>query len=223
MASWMVHLRIADEILKRMKGLDETAFVIGNIAPDSGVPNEDWSMYFPPKNVSHFKTRPEDELFFDVNEYKKQYFSDEKIKGYDKRHYSFFLGYYVHLLSDIEWTLKIYFPNVSEEKGKEVNKTKNELLWENKADWYDLDFLYLEEHPDFNAFHIYETAESLNNDYMDIFSKDAFENRREYICGFYRGGKHGDLHREYKHLTPKDADRFVKETVDKIMLEIKNL
>ncbi len=33
------------------------------------------------KNVSHFKTRPEDELFFDVNKYKKQYFSDEKIKG----------------------------------------------------------------------------------------------------------------------------------------------
>ena len=91
MASWMVHLRIADEILKRMKGLDETAFVIGNIAPDSGVPNEDWSKYFPPKNVSHFKTRPDDELFFDVDEFKKQYFSDEKIKGYDKRHYSFFL------------------------------------------------------------------------------------------------------------------------------------
>ena len=105
MASWMVHLRIADEILKRMEGLDETAFVIGNIAPDSGVPNEDWSKYFPPKNVSHFKTRPDDELFFDVDEFKKQYFSDEKIKGYDKRHYSFFLGYYVHLLSDIEWTV----------------------------------------------------------------------------------------------------------------------
>ena len=62
MASWMVHLRIADEILKRMEGLDETAFVIGNIAPDSGVPNEDWSKYFPPKNVSHFKTRLDDEL-----------------------------------------------------------------------------------------------------------------------------------------------------------------
>ena len=83
MASWMVHLRIADEILKRMEGLDETAFVIGNIAPDSGVPNEDWSKYFPPKNVSHFKTRLDDELFFDVDEFKKQYFSDEKIKGYD--------------------------------------------------------------------------------------------------------------------------------------------
>ena len=223
MASWMVHLRIADEILKRIEELDETSFVIGNIAPDSGVPNEDWSKYYPPKNISHFKTRPDDELFFDVDEFRKQYFSAEKIKEYDKRHYSFFLGYYVHLLSDIEWTMKIYFPNVSEEKAKEINKTKIDLLWENKADWYDLDFLYLEEHPDFNAFHIYETAKNLNNDYMDIFSVDAFENRRDYICGFYRSDNHGDLHREYKHLTPEQADSFVKETVDKIIIEIKQI
>ena len=42
MASWMVHLRIADELLKHISNIDETAFVMGNIAPDSGVPNEDW-------------------------------------------------------------------------------------------------------------------------------------------------------------------------------------
>ena len=42
MASWMVHLRIADKLLELLKDIDETAFVMGNIAPDSGVPNEDW-------------------------------------------------------------------------------------------------------------------------------------------------------------------------------------
>ena len=41
MASWMVHLRIADKILDRIETLDESAFVLGNIAPDSGVPNEE--------------------------------------------------------------------------------------------------------------------------------------------------------------------------------------
>ncbi len=56
MASWMVHLRSADELLKYTDRIDETAFVMGNIAPDSGVPSEDWSEYHPPKNVSHFKT-----------------------------------------------------------------------------------------------------------------------------------------------------------------------
>ena len=54
MASWMVHLRVADELLKKIENLDEKAFVMGNIAPDSGVPNEDWTVFQPPKDVSHF-------------------------------------------------------------------------------------------------------------------------------------------------------------------------
>ena len=54
MASWMVHLRVADELLKQIESLDEQAFVMGNIAPDSGVPNEDWTVFQPPKDVSHF-------------------------------------------------------------------------------------------------------------------------------------------------------------------------
>ncbi len=222
MASWMVHLRIADEILKRIHGLDETAFVIGNIAPDSGVPNADWSAYEPPKMVSHFKKDP-DGIFFDLDRFCREYFSQELIRGYDLRRYSFFLGYYVHLLTDVEWTEKIYVPNVSEEMAAREGKTKTDLLWENKADWYDLDFLYLEEHPDFRAFRVYETAQDLENDYMEIFAKDAFSNRRGYICGFYRGGEHGDLHRQYRHLTPEDADRFVAETVELVMEKIGTL
>lgn len=35
MASWMVHLRVADELLRHLDNIDETAFVMGNIAPDS--------------------------------------------------------------------------------------------------------------------------------------------------------------------------------------------
>ena len=49
MATWMVHLRIADGIRKRIPFLDRLEFLMGNIAPDSGVPNEDWSVYTPEK------------------------------------------------------------------------------------------------------------------------------------------------------------------------------
>lgn len=35
MASWMIHLRVADLLTDRIPGLDKTAFVVGNIAPDS--------------------------------------------------------------------------------------------------------------------------------------------------------------------------------------------
>ena len=56
---------------------------------------------------------------------------------------------------------------------------------------------------------------------MDIFSKDAFENRRQYITGYYRSSNHGDLHRNYKYLTPEQAEDFVKRTVGKLMPVIK--
>ncbi len=217
MASWMVHLRIADELLARTDGSDETAFIVGNIAPDSGVPSADWKQFFPPKTISHFKTKSDDERFFDIDKFKREYFNEELIKGYDNKTYSFFLGYYVHLLSDIEWTEKIYCRNVSEELAAAAGITKWDLLWKNKGDWYDLDFKYLRDHPDFHAFNVYETAKDIENVYMDIFSPDAFSNRRDYICGFYRGDEHGDLDREYHYLTPEGADDFVKDSVEKIV------
>lgn len=55
MASWIVHLRIADQLLDQIPDLKSTEFVVGNIAPDSGIPNEDWSAYTPSPVLSHFK------------------------------------------------------------------------------------------------------------------------------------------------------------------------
>ena len=53
MASWMVHLRIADKLLDKIPNLSPVEFIVGNIAPDSGVPNEDWSRFPPDTKTSH--------------------------------------------------------------------------------------------------------------------------------------------------------------------------
>ena len=216
MASWMVHLRIADELLKHIDNIDETAFVMGNIAPDSGVPSEDWKEYYPPKTVSHFKTRSDDETFFDIDAYCSKYFNEDLIKGYSLKEYSFFLGYYVHLLADVRWAETVY-ADLLKKHPKECAEDKYKLIWSAKADWYDLDFLYLEQNPGFKAFSIYENAVCYDNVFMDLFSRDAFENRRQYICGFYHSDNHGDLHREYHYLTPEQAEDFVKTTSRMIM------
>lgn len=216
MASWMVHLRIADELLKHIDNIDETAFVMGNIAPDSGVPSEDWKEYYPPKTVSHFKTRSDDETFFDIDAYCSKYFNEDLIKGYSLKEYSFFLGYYVHLLTDVRWTETVY-ADLLKKHPKECAEDKYKLVWSAKADWYDLDFLYLEQNPGFKAFSIYENAVCYDNVFMDLFSRDAFENRRQYICGFYHSDNHGNLHREYHYLTPEQAEDFVKTTSRMIM------
>ena len=214
MASWMIHLRVADLLLDKIPDLDETAYVIGNIAPDSGVPNDDWSVFTPPKSVSHYKVRGENGAYFDVDQFIREHFTAEHIRAYSLREFSFFLGYYTHLLTDVEWTEKIIRPSLAAHP-EESAKDPNAFVWVLKKDWYDLDFRYLEEHPDFRAFRIYEQFKEFKNDLMDIFSEDAFEIRREYICGFYRG-EHGELYREYPYLTPEQADGFVGETVEKV-------
>ncbi|MBQ6292798.1 MAG: zinc dependent phospholipase C family protein [Lachnospiraceae bacterium] len=216
MASWMVHLRIADELLPHLKNIDETAFVMGNMAPDSGVPNEDWTQFHPPTSVSHFKRKAEAGSVIDIDAFCESYFNDQRISRYSLREYSFFLGYYCHLLTDIRWSETVVAA-LQNAHPEECAADRNKLIETAKEDWYDLDFLYLERHPDFRTFSLYENAKGFKNEFMDIFSQDAFEDRRRYICGFYRSDEHGDLHREYRYLTPEEVNNFVAETVKWIL------
>ncbi len=229
MASWMVHLRIADSLLNKIRGLDETAFVMGNIAPDSGVPNADWTTYTPSSEISHFKKKvfrdgkKENEI--EIALFVEKYLSREKIQEYDKKQYSFYVGYWTHLYTDILWAKQIAAPCMDTyiEKNQMpqyayLNKEeKQRIIWGVKADWYDLDFLYIQENPNFRAFHIYKDAVDFENTYMDIFAKDAFENRRKYITGFYME-KRENLDREYPYLTKERAQQFVVEATEIIQI-----
>ena len=120
------------------------------------------------------------------------------------------------MFTDIQWSENIFKPLLAA-YPKEAAEDTYKLLWTAKGDWYDLDFLYLKKHPDFRAFSIYENAVNFENEFLDSFSKDAFENRRQYICGFYHSENHGELDRTYTYLTPQQADAFVNKTVSLIL------
>jgi len=215
MASWMVHLRVADALLDNFDGLDETAFVVGNIAPDSGVPTPDWSAYVPDKNTSHFKRKYADgKTEISPEGFAEQYFTREMQAGYERKQYAFYLGYYVHLLTDVLWKQEVWYPSVEKYRAAyEADPKDMTRKW--KKDWYDLDFLYLRDNPDFRAFQIYEQAVGFENDYLDIFAKDAFDDRRKYITEFYRS-KREHLDREYLYLSKKQMDKFVVDAVEYI-------
>lgn len=88
------------------------------------------------------------------------------------------------------------------------NADKNALIARAKEDWYDLDFLYIKMHPDFRAFSIYSNAVGFQNTYLDFFSSDAFDIRREYITSFYRSAN-DNLDRPYMYFTEQAAQSFV--------------
>lgn len=223
MASWMVHLRIADRLLDELPDVSAGHFIMGNIAPDSGEPNEDWSVFTPNKAVSHYEECGADgKKVIRIDRYVAQYFTKEKQAGYTKAQNSFYLGYLTHLLTDILWSRNVYEKTLAAYPERAA-KDLNAFVWEElKRDWYDLDFLYLKKHPDFRAFQIYRGLAGFENRYMDIFSEKAFDNRRVYITEFYLAGR-DHVEREYVYLTPEQANAFVEESCADILLQVRAL
>lgn len=215
MASWMVHLRIADKLLDKIPNLSPVEFIVGNIAPDSGVPNEDWSRFTPDTKTSHFKTGKRKA---DPAPFAAKYFTQAQQRAYTERQYAFYLGYLVHLMTDVLWSDHIVTPTL-EKFGKLDAPDRNEFIWKAKEDWYDLDYKYLRDHPGFRAFRVYLGAVGFVNEFMEEFSPDAFDNRRMYITDFYLQGKE-NLDREYPYLTEAEMDAFVEHSVSEIRTQL---
>lgn len=98
MASWIIHLRVAEQIYQRLNIKPINEFVLGNIAPDSGVPANDGTGFIPSASISHFRTIDEngikcihEDLFI------RKYFSKERRLLYTPEEHAFFLGYLTHL------------------------------------------------------------------------------------------------------------------------------
>lgn len=222
MASWMVHLRVADRLIDKLPPISNTEFVIGNIAPDSGVPNEDWSVFTPSSEISHFRTTDAYGLKeIHEDQFLANYFTKEQCRQYSPKQYAFYLGYLTHLLTDKMWVRDIVqpsrlrFPDLYEnDRGKWAQLVK--------GDWHALDILYLHKHPDFRSFILYERAIGFQNTYLDFFSIDAFDNRREYITATYRKESVAPKHQE-TYLSEDDIEVFVTNGASEIISILHNL
>jgi hypothetical protein len=60
MGTWISHLRIAENLLEYFPNVDEVTFAFGNLSPDSGIPNSDWTQFDPPNEVTHFLHKGEE-------------------------------------------------------------------------------------------------------------------------------------------------------------------
>lgn len=222
MASWIVHLRVADCLLDKLDGISDTEFVIGNIAPDSGVPNEDGYTFVPSSEVSHFRTTDKYGLK-EIHEewYISKYFTRELREHYDRKQYSFYLGYLTHLLTDKLWVRDIV--QSARQKFLDLYK-KDGGVWAKKVkgEWHILDVEYLQRHPNFRAFILYEKAVGFRNVYLDFFSKDAFDNRREYITTTFRR-ECESLQSKETYLSEEEVADFVCHAVEEICERIQLL
>lgn len=163
MASWVTHLIITDRVLERIPDLCRHEFCVGNIAPDCNVENEDWTSFTPPREVTHWMTSRR-KVAADCDRFLHEYMEKQDISSVQKE--SFLLGYYAHLITDVEF--QRYIRDESRVRASwESIKAHDELrekaigmleTWdsvkllisgkERMKDIYSLEKEYLDEHPD---------------------------------------------------------------------------
>lgn len=100
MATWVTHLMIADNVLQQIPNLSKHEFMVGNIAPDCNVENEDWTSFTPSREVTHWMGDKR-KVAADCDRFLHEYV--EKKENLDNREESFLLGYYAHLITDAEF------------------------------------------------------------------------------------------------------------------------
>jgi len=98
MANWITHSILADLVFAQCPWLDERAFCVGNVAPDCNMPSGEG--FIPSRERTHFMDG-KDKLsaLYDL-------FFSEYVEGRsfsDREEYSFLLGYYAHLIADVEY------------------------------------------------------------------------------------------------------------------------
>ncbi|QSX06584.1 zinc dependent phospholipase C family protein [Sedimentibacter sp. zth1] len=210
MASFIVHLRVAEKLYNEIENIIEKDFIIGNIAADSGETNLDFSNITPSKEVTHFYTKKSGNVP-DPEEFYKEYLENKEL---DKERYSFYLGYYCHLITDLLWDEMC--KSLVDDYGNEIikpilySKRGKNSVWEN----LDLQFLNLEE--DFRPYQIFKQCKMYINNYIDVFDKYSFFKKFVQVIDFYdSNGKYLDFN--CPDMLKIKLDSFVDMTTNRII------
>lgn len=212
MGTWISHLRIAEQLASLLPDLDETAFVYGSLAPDSGLPNADWTVFEPPKEVTHFLLKGEGEHAIRDIRFYRQYLAGMSPSA-DRFEYSFRLGYFVHLLCDNLWARMIWLPTETAFE-REIRADQAKAFANIKFDWYGLDQIYVKNHPDCLFWRILAVTTNPTSP-LPFIPDAAFHHQMDYIRDFYSHPE--DVWfpvRAYPYLNERTMARFVQDGVE---------
>ena len=215
MATWMVHFRIAENLLNRGLRASEKEFVVGNIGPDCGLPDEETGVFYPDKRATHFKVDGKMNPGLFLN----QYIQKDK-PDVSNPEFSFNLGYYLHLVTDVEWS-KWHKEKEKESMYQEILGTP-EYGRTIKRDWYGTDFVYLKENPETIFHKVFQPITSFP-DYLDIFPEGQILKQVKRITSFYSGDSHAfALEPDYRfdYLTPDEVTEFVDRTTETLVEDL---
>ena len=216
MGTWISHLRIAENLLNHFPKLDEVTFTFGNLSPDSGIANADWTEFDPPKEVTHFLRKGEGEHAIHDLVFYEQYLANIKPEDNIKL-YSFRLGYFFHLICDIMWAKRI--GATTKRDFKELfEKNPKEAVGIVKDDWYGLDQLYVRDHPESSFWRVIMSNPNPPS-YLPFVKNEALHHQYAHIRKYY--SQQEDkwfLSLPYHYLNEKMMTRIVDESIEAVLI-----
>ena len=221
MGTWICHLRIAEKLLPNFPELDKTLFAFGNLAPDSGIPNETWTEFDPPKEVTHFLQKGEGEDKVRDLVYYREYLANINPQD-DIQRYSFRFGYFVHLICDILWMK--YLGPTTKTAFHEMIAEDHLKAWEKiKDDWYGLDQLYNLAHPENLFWQVIHKTPSPPS-YLPFINEKALHQQYNHIRRFYgEPDPEYFIERKFPYLNESTMAHIVEDTVKATLLVIEKL
>jgi hypothetical protein len=215
LATWIVHLRLAENLLEHLTGLDAAQFAIGNVAPDSGIPDENWEKFDPPPEITHFKISAGVIKYLADLEFFRRYLVAASPQ--DVGRFSFRLGYFFHLLTDNLWSQLVGRPTHA--LYGEQFAANPKFIWEVKDDWYGLDFIYIRDHPANFFQRVFLPAHPDGFD-LDFLPKHALEHQLTHIKTFYQRQDaeiQALFERPYIYLSQAEMDNFIAKATDRLV------
>lgn len=213
MPTWANHFRIADKLISSIKKLNLEYFLIGNIAPDCGIPTGINGEYIPPTSVTHFTTKDiSNKTDCDYNFIYENYIKNET----DIKKLSFFIGYFVHLYTDCEYAINIYLP-IEKENGC---FSANPLLWKKvKKEIESIDNNYLNNNIS-PSFELFKTCHTFDENYPSWYKNNEISKQMKNIINLYSTLK--DKKMKFNYIKPEQISLFIEDTVLKLITEFEN-
>ncbi len=220
MATWVMHLRVAEKLMacpqlsEFFKDIDEKGFFVGAIAPDSGRMVGNFT-YIPDKDTSHWKREEVsyEQRFLDNREFYTTYY----LKETDSFKKSLFLGYYIHILTDTIYVRDIIHPYIKQQ-GKPFWRANIENI---RKGWYEIDFRFVESNPSYRPLKLLKEVEPFDNSFIDYFEPWDIYNRVQNAVELYENSVSNKDCVFYTH-TDIEAEALIDRMVEEISQFISN-
>ena len=161
MANWLTHLRISEKVMKKLNlTVDNERYFVGSIAADSGVVVYDEigkRSFNPSREISHWTDNfPDWGMTFHYERFYDAYVRHEI--DFNKK--SFYLGYFIHLITDAIWMELVARPVIERFETYEEYTTKAAKQY--RADLFDVDLIFLMNNPQFRPLELLKTIKNFN-------------------------------------------------------------